>query len=354
MRVVRVFAVLMAAVLILTLVAGCVQPQVVEKVVTKEVEKIVTVEVEKEVIKEPDIVTIRTNWIFNGIHAFVFYGKQQGFYKDEGIILDIHEGNGSGNVVRTVINKSDDFALVSAEPVFVQMSMGAPLKLIYTWEGAYGYGYLCNPKSNVNKPEDLKGKIIVTSPGAATITIHPMFMEFMGLKDMPDLTLVDPGAATPTVLSGKADCELSGWTDQLPVYRGENVEPTIVKLADYGFGGAVAAMITHQDTIDQKPDLVERMLRATRKAMDACWADKEACVQAELAEHPMMEHDVTFGQLDLDSQLWKSPNMKCNGEIVLKDWQGLYDLMKKIPDSGLEGDQPVESFIDARFVPPCK
>jgi NitT/TauT family transport system substrate-binding protein len=350
------------AALLAILAAACGQPQVIEKevVVTKEVvvekEVVVTKEVEKEVMVEPEIITLRTNWIFNGIHSFLFYGKKMGYFMDEGIILDIREGNGSGNVLRTVVNKMDDFAIVSAEPVIVAESQGAPIKLIMTWGGASSYGYVCNPDSGVKTPEDLYGKTIITSPGAASITIHPFFIEKAGLDPdkMEDLTLVDPGAAVSTVLSGRADCELSGYSDQVPLYQAEGVEPDVIKLKDYGVGGASGGVIVNQDTIDNDPELVSAMLRALRKSMDGCMADQEACVQAMLDDHPMMEFEPSLGQLKYDSELWQSINMGCYGEMVEEDWQGLYDMLKLDPESGLEGDQPITAYYDDSFVPPCE
>ena len=112
-------------------------PQVIEKVVTKEVPKevVVTKEVSKEVIvtkevKVPaDLVTIRTNWLYSGIHAWLFYGREKGYFREQNIELDIREGNGSGNVVRTVINKGDDFALVSIGNPIISTAQGAPLKI---------------------------------------------------------------------------------------------------------------------------------------------------------------------------------------------------------------------------------
>ena len=348
----------LVAVLLSLLAAQCGQSQVVEKevVVTREVVVTKEVEVEKEVMVEPDIVTIRTNWLFNGIHAWVFYGKKMGFFKDEGIILDIREGNGSGNVLRTVVNKMDDFALVSAEPVIVAQSQDAPIKIVMTWLGASGYGYICNPKSGVKTPEDLYGKTIITSPGAASITIHPFFIEKAGLDPakMEDLTLVDPGAAVSTVLSGRADCELSGYSDQVPLYQAEGMEPDVIKLKDYGVGGASAGVIANQDTIDNNPELVTRMLRALRKSMDACMADKDACVQAELDDHPMMEAVPTRGQLDFDSELWRSVNMDCYGQLVEEDWDGLYTMLKLNPENELDDSKPISFFLDDRFVPPCE
>ena len=96
---------------------------------------------------EPDYVTIRTNWLFSGIHAWLFYGREKGYFKEQNIVVDIREGNGSGNVVRTVINKGDDFALVSIGNPIISTAQGAPLKIIYTWLGAFNWGYMCRPES---------------------------------------------------------------------------------------------------------------------------------------------------------------------------------------------------------------
>jgi ABC-type nitrate/sulfonate/bicarbonate transport system substrate-binding protein len=139
-------------------------PQVIEKVVTKEVPKevVVTKEVSKEVIvtkevKVPaDPVTLRTNWLYSGIHAWLFYGREKGYFREQNIELDIREGNGSGNVVRTVINKGDDFALVSIGNPIISTAQGAPLK-IFT-RSAFNWDTCADPNPHQG-PYDLGGQI---------------------------------------------------------------------------------------------------------------------------------------------------------------------------------------------------
>ena len=46
-----------------------------------------------------DAVSFRLNWYLGGLHVPFYYGKEMGFYKQEGIDLTINEGRGSANTV---------------------------------------------------------------------------------------------------------------------------------------------------------------------------------------------------------------------------------------------------------------
>ena len=67
--------------------------ETVEVVKEVPVEKVVkeTVEVVKEIVVEPDYVTLRTNWIFGGAHAWLFYGRDQGYFREQNLVVDIRE-----------------------------------------------------------------------------------------------------------------------------------------------------------------------------------------------------------------------------------------------------------------------
>jgi|GEM_PF-246119 len=367
---------LFAALLVLLTATQCAQPtpapvptpqvveKVVEKVVTQEVPKevVVTKEVPKEVVVtqevkvQPDLVTIRTNWLYSGIHAWLFYGREKGYFREQNIELDIREGNGSGNVVRTVINKGDDFALVSIGNPIISTAQGAPLKIIYTWIGAFNWGFMCRPESGIKVPKDLEGKIIVSSPGNAGLNYYPLYVKMAGLDPakMQPLTLVDAGAMVSTVLTGKADCELGGYADHVPLWEQEGIEPVVLRLEDAGTWGPSTAAITHQDMIDQKPDLVKRMVAAMFKSQIECEKDVEACVASLITAYPSKDQKAELRALNLTLPDWLGPNQGCVGQIVPANWQAALDLIKSTPDSAIKDDtRPVEAFYDAQFVPAC-
>jgi NitT/TauT family transport system substrate-binding protein len=337
---------------------------VIEKVVTKEVPKevVVTKEVSKEVIVtkevkvQADYVTLRTNWLYSGIHAWLFYGREKGYFREQNIELDIREGNGSGNVVRTVINKGDDFALVSIGNPIISTAQGAPLKIIYTWIGAFNWGYMCRPESGIKVPKDLEGKIIVSSPGNAGLNYHPLYVKMAGLDaaKMQPLTLVDAGAMVSTVLTGKADCELGGYADHVPLWEKENKNPVLVRLEAAGTWGPSTAAITHQDMIDKKPDLVKRMVAAMFKSQLECGKNVDACATSLITAYPSKDKKAELRALELTLPDWLGPNQKCVGQIVPANWQAALDLLKSPGDSAIKDDKrKVEEFYDARFIPQC-
>ena len=366
------FYVVVAALLIALTMTQCASPtpavvptaQVIEKVVTKEVPKevVVTKEVSKEVIvtkevKVPaDLVTIRTNWLYSGIHAWLFYGREKGYFREQNIELDIREGNGSGNVVRTVINKGDDFALVSIGNPIISTAQGAPLKIVYTWIGAFNWGYMCRPESGIKVPKDLEGKRIVSSPGNAGLNYHPLYVKMAGLDPakMQPLTLVDAGAMVSTVLTGKADCELGGYADHVPLWEKEGKNPVLLRLEAAGTWGPSTAAITHQDMIDKKPDLVKRMVAAMFKSQLECGKNVDACATSLITAYPSKDKKAELRALELTLPDWLGPNQKCVGQIVAANWQAALDLLKSPADSAIKDDKrKVEDFYDARFIPQC-
>ncbi len=60
-------------------------------------------------VRAADDVTLILNWYLGGLHVPFYYGKERGYYEDEGIDLTINEGRGSANTVQVVAAGSDTF-----------------------------------------------------------------------------------------------------------------------------------------------------------------------------------------------------------------------------------------------------
>ena len=58
-----------------------------------------------------DKVTFRLNWIMYGFHTPFYLGLERGYYREEGIALEIGEGQGSVRSAQTVGAKGDMFGL---------------------------------------------------------------------------------------------------------------------------------------------------------------------------------------------------------------------------------------------------
>src|SRR5438874_12830643 len=72
----------------------------------------------------------RLNWTLYGEHAPFFVARDKGFYKDEGLDVEILEGSGSTTVAQLVANATNPVAYVDAATMMRGISAGMPIKAV--------------------------------------------------------------------------------------------------------------------------------------------------------------------------------------------------------------------------------
>src|SRR5215216_2821516 len=112
-----------------------------------------------------DAVTFRLNWYMGGLHVPFYYGKERGFYKDEGIDLTINEGRGSANTVQVVAAGSDTFGLADSSSVIATAAKGAEVKSVMSLLNSTGFSVVSLASTGIKTPKDLEGKRLAVSPG---------------------------------------------------------------------------------------------------------------------------------------------------------------------------------------------
>src|ERR1044071_6195389 len=112
-----------------------------------------------------DAVSLRLNWYMGGLHVPFYYGKEKGFYKEEGIDLTINEGRGSANTVQVVAAGSDTFGLADSSSVIAAAAKGAEIKSVMSILNSTGYAVVSLASAGIKSPKDLEGKKFAVSPG---------------------------------------------------------------------------------------------------------------------------------------------------------------------------------------------
>src|SRR2546422_11655602 len=70
----------------------------------------------------------RLNWTLYGEHAPFFVARDKGFYRDEGLEVEIQEGSGSTTVAQLVANATSPVAYVDAATMMRGVGAGMPIK----------------------------------------------------------------------------------------------------------------------------------------------------------------------------------------------------------------------------------
>ena len=212
-----------------------------------------------------EAVTLRVDWLYDSYHSPFFLGVAKGWYKEAGVDLTIKEGRGSGNVIQLVGNHSDTFGFAAADAVVRGVQNDIPVVSVANIMPKSADTIFVLKKSGIDRPQDLKGKTIATTPGGTSDVLLPAFLKGAGLT-MSDVTVVPVDAAVKvqTVLQGKVDAmNAPAWsTSRFASAGGANGFP----YADYGVQVVGYGIVTNIATVQTNPDLVKRFVAVTMRA----------------------------------------------------------------------------------------
>lgn len=298
-----------------------------------------------------EAVSLRLNWYLGGLHVPYYYGKDQGYFKAEGIDLTINEGRGSANTVQVVAAGSDTFGMADSSSVISLAAKGAEIKSVMSLLNSTGFSVVSLASTGIRTPKDLEGKSLAVSPG------DPLGQLFRALAahnrlDMSKISFVqvDPAAKVVAVLEKKADALLGGADDQyfLIKYRGH--EPHALRYADHGANIVGMTILAKQDTIKAKPDMVRRFVKASVRSWEESKKNPGAAVDAALKVKSDLNRQSTLDQLMVDFELLDSPNSKGRvGWGAEKDWEQTIALLKQYRE--LETRNNWTAFHTNEFLP---
>ena len=232
--------------------------------------------------------TLRLNWLIYGFHSPFYLGIERGYYKAEGIDLEIQEGRGSAATTQAVAAKTANFGYVDVPTMMRAAVKGAPITatgVLLQTSPMSAMGFV---EKNIKKPEDIKGKTVAITPADSMTQIWPLFLKKTGLKESDFQTVAGDGQTKlNAVINGQADLLLGYVMDQSMKIKdatGKDVYP--IKFADYGIHLVSSGIIANTDYVKANADLVKRFMSASTKAVEAAEKDPKGAAQSILDANP--------------------------------------------------------------------
>ncbi len=305
-------------------------------------------------------VRLRLNWMYYGSHAGFALGKDKGYYKEQGINLDIRSGNGSGSAHRLVANGDSTFSYGSCASMTNLAAQGAPLISVGVIDAMGTEAIIVQPDAGVKDIKDLKGKSLRTTANAGVNTFFPLVLKNAGLAEGDiAITNVPDGALVSSYLQkAGGSVGILGGLDDKPAEIKANggADPVTFPYSDYGVNQVGYCIVASKETVEKNPDLVKRFMAATVKAYKEAEANPDAAV-ASMADivGGTMNEDAGKAQarsvLDVTlAVLYSAGNKdKVLGLNVPSDWDDMLTLMKTYND--LKTDQPATAFYTNDFLP---
>lgn len=299
-----------------------------------------------------DAVTFRLNWLLYGFHTPFYLGLERGYYAEEGIDLEIGEGQGSVRAVQTVGARSDMFGLADGGSVTAGVARGAPVKAVMAITNSSPYSLAVREDSGITSLKEVEGATIASAPGEAGLQLLPALFARNGVDiDKVSILRVEGAGKMVAVMEGRAEGLMAGLDNQSLTLPREGVPLIDFAYSRHGTNTVGLTIFTHTDTIENNPDLVRRFVRATVRSFEAAKAEPEASIAAGLAVKPDLDPELSLEQLQVGFGLMASEASKDLplGHFAEADWADTLDLMKQYQE--LETDIEPTALFTNEFLP---
>jgi NitT/TauT family transport system substrate-binding protein len=206
-------------------------------------------------------------------------GQKAGFFKKQGLSLELLYTQGAGETLQAVISGSVDMGLgVGTAGVLGAFGKGAPVRAIAnSTTGADDLFWYVPAASSIKSFKDAAGKTIAYSTNGSSTNLAVLaFNREFGVQAKPVAT-GSPAATFTQTMSGQVDI---GWSS--PPFGVEALQQgrirIVVRESDVPAfrNQTVRLMIANTATAEQRRDAIERFLRAYRETLDWMYSDPAA------------------------------------------------------------------------------
>jgi NitT/TauT family transport system substrate-binding protein len=293
-------------------------------------------------------------------HPGVYVPQVLGFWEEENLTVNVQPNDGSGQSIQLLTAGQVEFAQVSPEPAIIAAGQGQDIVAIFT-VNSFSSLLCALADSEYESVADFAGtRIGVPSATSSQIPFVKAMLTSAGLNADTDAELVPTGFGPAA-----AEALERGDVAAIGYWGGYYIETEQMGFSYKCFGlpGMEQApghvVVTMRETIETRPDLVERFGRAYAKAVQFASTHPEGTVRAYWQAYPeskatdqdeatLLANSTAVVDKSLDQFFWDYEGWQL-GFNSPEGWQAMIDYMV---DSGqVEGDPPsVENMITNDFV----
>lgn len=291
----------------------------------------------------PQKATIRLDWKAGAQHAPFYLAKARGFYKDEGLDVDIISGSGSSDTVKQVGSGTVDFGLVDALVLVQAAQQRVPVKSIAAYYQRSPIVVISPKDKPVTSPKQLLSGIKLGSKkGSAT---YQGLVAFLAANDMQieQIKMVDIGFGVAPLLVKQVDA-IMGFSMNEPIEAESGGMATFVlPISDFGVDTYGLTIVSNNTLMQDKPAVVEKFLRATRRGIEDAIKDPAAAIAAVAKAVDEIDTARETKVLDRTIPYWQSEETKEHGpgwQTQIR-WQHTIDVARKLGliETNLKPDQ---------------
>lgn len=297
-------------------------------------------------VQANDKIVLLTSWYAQAEQGGFYQAKAKGIYAENGLDVEIRMGGPQVNGMQLLLNKQADVIINYDLQVLASVQQGLPVVAIGAPFQGDPQGMLTH--ADVTSLDGLKDKKILVSTSGQT-TWWPWLKGKYGFSDAqarPYTFNLQPFFADP-------DTAQQGYpTSELFQAQKAGEKANFFLFADAGYPPYGSTLVTRQDVIASRPEVLQRFVKASMQGWKSYLAEPAAANELIKQDNPSMNDELlAWGVAKLkEYRLVEGGDAQTHGIGTMTDarWQATRDFMVKA--NLLSADADWKKAYDTRFV----
>ncbi len=196
-------------------------------------------------------------------HQFQFAGyymaKEQGYYQDAGLDVEIRDVTNGENPVDEVLSGRADFG-ISGSGLLVERSLGKPVVAVAPIFQHSPTVFLTLQKSGIRQAADLIGKKVMLSPGYQSLSLLALLHQE---KLLDQVQCINTSFDYNSLLNGETDVFNAYRTNEPYLLEAQGYQTNLINPADYGIDFYADILFSVESFLQQNPKTVEKFRKAS-------------------------------------------------------------------------------------------
>lgn len=280
-------------------------------------------------------VTLVLDYTPNTNHTGIYLAKEKGYYKDQGVDLEIIQPSDSDSVTLVASDKAQ-LGVSYQEDVTYALTREKdplPVKAIATIIQHNTSGFAAPVEKNIKTAKDFEGKTYGGWGSPSEEAIIKLAMEKQG-ADFNKLKRVDIGKDdyfTATKKNIDFAWIFDAWTGVEARLKNIKLDYIPIKDIDPALDYYTPILITNNKTIKENPELVKKFMAATSKGYEEAIKDPSGAADILSKAVPELDKDLVKTSQEYLAKLYKDDAQKW-GQMKAEVWKNYAKFMQ---DNGL-------------------
>jgi NitT/TauT family transport system substrate-binding protein len=235
------------------------------------------------------------DWKYQGIHAFVFWAQEKGYFDAEGLNVTIDQGEGSAATITRIVSGAYDagFGDMNAAVKLAGAQPGVQPLMVYMVYDSAPFALITKASGPVKTLKDLEGRTLGYPAGGATGALFPALAKVNGIDaSKVKITNMAPPLQEQMMLRGDVDASAIFTVTSYINLIGLKVDPDKdirwFYYSSLGVNPYSNGILVSRKLANDNPKAVTGLIRALNRALIEVAANPDAGVALLLKQEPLL------------------------------------------------------------------